>query len=555
MDQLRSDFFRILTERAIICKRYYDPETGRFMNYEVYNAKGIRRQPDGMLGWGVVQQDVIIAFAYLYRTQGENNPFYQDRETLSMIVKAVAAWQEIMYEDYRMEFLKCNGDMFGPIYMPWSWYAWLETYILLHDDLSADVCATWEKILFAGFESYAKQDPTYIHNIPVWQAMCLHRAGQFFDKPDWIEAGDSLIANACTAQQDDGYWHEGKGPSVGYNMVYMHALGMYYAHGGAVDVLPAIKRGTAFIQACTYPNGAYVDTVDGRRRYHGIELGWLSPLSNACGFPALLATKGGIAHIKAHLSHFSKANATLAHLAAILIALDSGKFDSVDPFNGLENTLLQDCTVVYGSMTFLRKKNCQLTLSAYTGPRVESDFHLDRQAFASVWTEDADLLMGGINSRNQPELSSFVITDATGNILCDMPTDGTVTGNGSVSFDYAGFGRCSIAGTVADDGTISLRYTAALADPTHRWHISLPLRPNFEPTQTRYQVYSNQGKTTVCFRGWEVSFADDYRMMSPVCPHNPYTHDLHCEMDDCILAVQLFPGQDSITVTFTRENV
>jgi len=163
--------------------------------------------------------------------------------------------------------------------------------------------------------------------------------------------------------------------------------------------------------------------------------------------------------------------------------------------------------------------------------------------------------MGGINSKNQPELSSFVITDAEGNLLCDMPTDGTVTGNGCVSFDYAGFGKCSIAGSIADDGTISLRYTAALADPTHHWHVCLPLRPNFEPTQTQYQVRSNQDKTAVCFRGWKVSYTDDYRILSPVCPHNPYTQDMHCEIDDCILAVQLFPKHDSITVTFTRENV
>ena len=44
---------------------------------------------------------------------------------------------------------------------------------------------------------------------------------------------DELIRNACAAQDPDGFWPEHQGPTVGYNIVYLHAFGLYHFHGGS----------------------------------------------------------------------------------------------------------------------------------------------------------------------------------------------------------------------------------------------------------------------------------------------------------------------------------
>ena len=94
--------------------------------------------------------------------------------------------------------------------------------------------------------------------------MSLHRAGVVFNKEEWKSTADKVMKNAIEVQHPDGFWPEHKGPTVSYNYVYAHALGLYRYHGGAVDVLETLKRSLKFHQAFTYPDGSTVETIDGR---------------------------------------------------------------------------------------------------------------------------------------------------------------------------------------------------------------------------------------------------------------------------------------------------
>ena len=550
MEHKIKDFFtKALINAANEQKKHYDPVTGRFMDYVVFDENGNRIEPEPNKGWAITHQDYLLGFAYLYKTPFENNPYYMNPETYDMILKGVQAWRNWQGEDGRMEFIKSNGECWGPIYMPWSWYHWLETYGLMRDDLSDEVRSDWEKGMWPGLESYAKQDPTHIHNIPVWQAMCVHRAGKFFDRQDWCDAGSALIENCCKLQHPDGFWAEHQGPATGYNQVYIHSLALYYVHGGSVDVLPALKRAIQFTKMFTYPNGIGNDTIDGRQHYHPVkkDANW-----STMGIPAYAITKSGLVYLNSLMGVYSQSKASMAYTTSLLLALASHRaIDDVDS-DDLGDTFAPDFTASYGSATVVRKNNNQITLSAYTAPLTESRWGMDRQFFASVWTEDADLLMGSANSKNHIELSTFVIGDQDGKVLSYIPTAGKVVKDGVVSLDYSGYAECTIEGSVCDCGKLKLTYSAKLADPAYCWRVSLPLNPDFEEKTDGYRVCVKNGQNCIEFKGWRVSFTGDYKLYSPIRPFNPYVKNGDCAIENYLLAVNIYPEGDSLEVTFEK---
>ena len=139
--EIRTVLLKSLIESAKNYRQNFDESTGRFMIYPPDLKEGDDLSDKG---WTVRNQDPVLAYAYLYKTPAENNCFYNDPATLEMILKGVQAWRTWQYPDGTMEFIYSNGERWGPIYMPWSWYHWLETYILLYDDLTAAQREDWE---------------------------------------------------------------------------------------------------------------------------------------------------------------------------------------------------------------------------------------------------------------------------------------------------------------------------------------------------------------------------------------------------------------------------
>jgi len=545
---VRDFLFNHLIDGAKKCLNRFNSETGRFLDEFYSSPEGMKLSGDGQ-GWAITNQDVVYAYAYLYKTAGENNPFFNNKDTFALILKSVQAWRDYQYPDMQMEFVKVNGECWGPIYMPWSWYHWLETYILLYADLDEATRTDWERAMMPGFEEFARQDTDFVHNIPVWQAMCLNRAGKFFNRRDWIDAANKLIKNACLAQTPYGYWEEHKGPTAGYHTIYMHALGLYYFHGGEVDVIDAIRRGTAFLQASTYPCGSFVDTHEGRRRYESVHCDTHSPLDNATGAVACVATVAGERYLETHMSHLSNEAPALPHLTAILFADDTKT--PVDSFTGFESFADDELNTVFDKLSILRHNDCQVTLSAYTAPPTENRFGFDRQAFASIWSKNGDLIMGDGNSKNQPEMSTFLISDSAGSPLCYIPTDGRILSDGSLELNYSDFARCRIHRSISDK-RIELSYCAELSDPSYSWRIALPLRPGFVSGNTPYTVSSCNGSTVIEFSGWRISFKNAFSLISPFRPYNSYVRDCRADLESCLLAVHITPAGSEITVIFER---
>ena len=66
---------------------------------------------------------------------------------------------------------------------------------------------------------------------------------QLFDRPEWLRIGTAQILHAVQEQHPHGFWPEGDGPVMGYNLVYTHAIGLDHAFTGDKRVLPADANG------------------------------------------------------------------------------------------------------------------------------------------------------------------------------------------------------------------------------------------------------------------------------------------------------------------------
>ena len=360
--------------------------------------------------------------------------------------------------------------------MPWSMYHWLETYRLLCDILDPKRRSRWEQGLVLAYEGIAQGlETARVHNIPTWNGMALYRAGQVFDRPRWLEQGRRMIDRAVEAQTSLGYWREHGGPTTSYNLVYVHAIGLYYAFSGDERVLTCLERATRFHVHYTYPDGRVVETIDGRVKYHDR----VPDLAHAAFslFPSgrryvrflvenmlklrrerpqphvSVAVTGGVERIVRAEYGLS------ARLASAYVHYRDGAEDAV-PQDDAEYSIHDD-----GHAIIRRASGWFYCLSGIVTPPADNRWGQDRQAFCSVWHERCGLVVGGGNSREQPEWSTFVV--GSGSEVLYLPDWAELhpgDGEDGLRLGYGGQ-RCSLEVRIADGDCLRLRLRGALRSP------------------------------------------------------------------------------------------
>jgi len=390
-----------LTKGVALAKKRFEPKTGRFL------ADGGGGGRGG--GWAVTNQDVIFPLALLYATDARANRLRGKKELLRLASRGGDALRDWQYPDGQFEFIKIDGSRWGPTYMPWSMYHWLEAYALLQDDLDLKRRRRWEKGLRLAFTGSARQQRanTRVHNIPTWHAMALVRAGQIFGVDEWKELGAEKCHAAARHQHADGYWPEGAGPTTSYNRVYIHALGLYYRFTGDEKVLDCLERAIEFHRHFTYPDGTLVETVDGRVKYReGV---------NTTGLPGFGVTpegRGLARFLLERMLESSPRGGLIPHLASAWQHLPD------DPGTAPPQ-VKRSFSALYppkGRRALVRRQGPWFVcLSGYLTPRGEREKYagsrwiMDRAQHVSIWHEKAGLVVGGGNSRNDPDRSSFVV--------------------------------------------------------------------------------------------------------------------------------------------------
>lgn len=506
-------------------RKSFDKKTGRFL------AK------NG--GWATTLQDIIFPLALLYTAPGTK--YHGDREVLKLCRGGGDALRDWQYDDGTFEFIKIDGSRWGPIYQPWTIYHWLEAYALLRDSLGNKRRARWEeglRLSCAGLADHLKTPRA--HNIPTWQGMSLVRAARVFDEPDWGEVGKAQIYFACNNQSSHGFWPEGDGPSTGYNLVYVHALGLHHGFTGDKRVLPALRRAAEFHALFTYPDGTPVETVDGRQRYHTTvsQMGWpgllLSPSGR--GLVRLLAESlrqpgsGGLSpHLAATFQHYCEgAEEPLPHEA-------------------------KSCRRVHRGSALMRREGPWMLCASGYVPRPElrpaisrNRWIMTRANCLSVWHDKLGLLIGGGNSKHDPFFATFELWHDNGlHLEPEKVTFRQVDSCESIRFYYRKLAcelslrpvgakrleiRFALPAATARRAKVQAGFTLRLAPGSQvSWAASGKTRvkgeATLDPLRTvgcSWRPEGQHSKRTLKGEGWRLEMPTESAFAYPAYPFNPY---------------------------------
>jgi hypothetical protein len=553
---IRTTILQMLVEDVPQNLERFEEKTGRFLTGD---------------GWAVTNQDLVYPLALLYRTEHPDNPYYQDERILAYALEGGDAWRDFQYPDGKVEFVKVDGSRWGPIYMPWSMYHWLETYALLRDEMDGGRRRRWEEGLALAYDGIAADlAEGRVHNIPTWNGMATYRAGQIFGQRHWQQAGQAMIEQAVAAQMPGGYWLEHHGPTPAYNYVYVHAIGLYHRFSGDDRVLACLERATDFHIRYTYPDGRTVETIDGRVKYHD------HVTDNA--YAAFSLFPRGRRYVRLLLENMmaSRAGRTEPHLTYIItsgtLKIASAEYGLsprlasayIHYQDGPEAPIPQDeaAHAIHdeGHALLRRRAGWFTCLSGVVTPAVESRWGQDRQSYLSVWHEAAGLVIGGGNAKDQPAFSTFVV--GSGDEQHYLPVAAALhplESADSVSLTY-GEHTCTLQVAVEDAHHLRLTF-AAPAGVAARAQVPLKIRTG-TPLQTATGAEFETGRTPVAITaesaggwvshgGWRISLPAGSTLNWPVSPFNPYAADGAGPLDEAsaVLAVPLQGDPISIEVT------
>ncbi|MBN1492368.1 MAG: hypothetical protein JXA69_20820 [Phycisphaerae bacterium] len=514
-----------------------DPETGRF-------GEGI---------WIVTEQNVLFPLAVAWATKDPTNPYYHSDELLGAIMAGGDALIDDQDASGQWEFRKKDGSTWGKIYMPWTYSRWIRAYALIRDAMPAERRERWVKALRLGFDGIARTSLNHMQNIPAHHAMCLYIAGQVFDEPAWTQQAADFLGKVVAAQDKAGYWSEHMGPVVNYNMVYVDALGTYYAVSGDKSVLPALRRAAVFHLHFTYPNGALVETVDERNPYYARTV-----LPNV-GFSFSPEGRTFVARQLAALGESAALSAD--GMASFLLYGEEGPGVPAKDLDADGDFVLGDRDAV-----IRRRGPWFIVVSAMRCPISGSRWIQDRQNFVSVYHKKAGLILGGGNTKLQPGWSTFTVGDPRGSSLREgdtnpnfnppagllhVPTKAVLITDGDVGVDFEyGEQRCAVGVKILDDDRIEYRVSAA--------------EPGAAPVAAHVTLLPKMGEAVASASGkgltlgdeawaWPAGVAGEWMEHAgvrfdlppaasvrwPVLPHNPYTRDGHAAPGEGRIVIDL----------------
>jgi len=363
----------------------YHPETGRF----------------GTEPWICGDQNVIFPLAVAWSLEDASNPFHHSDEVLAAIAGGGEALVDAQDENGRWRFDKKDGSYWGQIHMPWTYSRWMRAYQLVGDALPNATREKWEQGLLLGYgQIHAMLETAGTHNIPTHHAMGLRIAGEVFDNEAWRERAREFMAKVVARQDPGGFWSEHSGPVVGYNAVYIDALGIYYHHSQDPAVLDALERSARFHASILWPDGSSVSAIDERQIYHG------GVRVSDVGFTQ---TPVGRGFLLAQVRRFAGEERRLMGAdAAASFLTDSGEGQIVMPGDLGEGGIVM---LGDGDALVRRGEQWNWALSGYAAEVSDSRWIQDRQNLVDVFHAELGMVAGGGNTKLQPYWSTFTVGD------------------------------------------------------------------------------------------------------------------------------------------------
>ncbi|MFH1742637.1 MAG: hypothetical protein ABIH23_26835 [bacterium] len=560
-----------------------DPETGRF-------GTGI---------WICTDQNRMFPIAVAYAYKSDNNPYYKDKTLLDVIIKSGDALIDNMDEKGQWEFRKKDGSTWGKIWMPWIYSRWIRSFDLIRDDMPPDRRETWTKALTLGYTGISETQLKKVHNIPTHHAMGLYIAGKALNHPEWCAQASDFMMKVIGEQSEGGYWSENIGPVVGYNFVYLDALGTYYSMSGDQRVLPTLEKGTQFHWHFRYPNGNRVETIDERNPYHeGIDVGnvgftftkagrqylqsqWIKYAVSKMSPESVKSIRDGSQNVYGYQSQL------LAHaykeLPADLIAslLLYGEEEEVASVSSKDDPLFvlreneKDCAAT------MQNNGWFICLSAYTAPIPNSRWIQDRQNLVSIFHDRTDLILGGGNTKLQPAWSNFTVGDMAllqhkeGDTdpdflpkgeLYHVPSQAQLIRGSEFGLDSTyGPEQCSIRVKPINFRTLEYQITSNSASdlPVNAHltlipHLDKPLETKagqkFNLDETSIHLSSEEIGGSISHAGYRIlNLPESTTLHWPALPHNPYRKDGHSTPAEARIEIRIPFDKNHSEYTLTLE--
>lgn len=539
-DELRykEQLLATLVEQVPGILRSFDPETGRF-------GSGI---------WICGDQHAMYPLAAAYATPGEGNQYYKSAELLQVIIKAGDLLIEKADEQGRWIFEKKDGSTWGMIWMPWTYSRWIRTFGLIEDDMPADARRRWAQALELGYSGISKYALGSVHNIPTHHAMGLYAAGTILQRPEWCRQAAEFMHRVVAAQSEGGYWSEGGGPVVRYNLVYVDAVGTYYALSGDEYVLPALEKAAAFHRHFTYPSGYNVETIDGRNPldvlFPSADSQHPLPEAIARGNVGFTFSAAGRAYLEHQWKMLGLDRLDPDLIASLLVYGQEGPIEERPPGDAGETFVLAEGGVDRAAT--VRRGPWFVCLSAYTSPIVDSRWIQDRQNFLSIYHDATGVIVGGGNTKLQPAWSTFTVGDTAllvhkpgdenpvffpAGELYHVPSQATLVLNPEPGLDLVyGPAVCQLRLRVIDAQTLQCRLQATTESPLPvAAHLTLiPRMGQTLQTGAGREVVigsdpvalsAEQVGGQITYGGFRLHVPEAATVHWPALPHNPYRKD------------------------------
>ncbi len=519
-----------------------DRETGRF----------------GSDPWICTDQNVLLPLAAAWAVEHPDNPWYHDADLLDAIGKGGLALVDDQDEKGMWIFRKKDNSTWGQIHMPWTYSRWIRAYHLVGEALPADVRNRWDEGLLLGFKGIRRYMDGGVHNIPCHHAMALYIAGECFGNDEWKAAAKGMMARVIEHQDPGGYWSEHSGPVVGYNRVYVEALGVYYHYSRDEAVLDALGKSAKFHSSVLWPDGSSVSCIDERQIYHA---------TRDLGNVGFTHTPDGRGFLVKQVSDHASAGGGLSAEYAAQMLLHGSSGSGIAPASAADHgrgTIGDDGAVIE------RHKPWQWCLSGYACDPTNNRWIQDRQNLVDVYHDDLGLVVGGGNTKIQPYWSTFTVGDPSllqhvpgdesPNFTPDVdlkwtPDSGRLDLSGEMPRLVLGYGdiECWVRADARPDGSLALTYHAPSGRGVearvpllnHSVKIRNPRGSALYLGEDDLRLAKGSIGEHFTYGGLKVTLPDGARLLWPAWQHNPYTKDGHSSIHAAKLVVAL-PFEDGI---------
>lgn len=507
----------------------------------------------------------LLAAAVLYAKKHPANPGFGDKQQLALALK--------LGDLLANEAEKDQAE--NKQHYEWEIHFWLDAFRLLEKDLGVERRARWQREIekisrwFAGEVAARIDFPRYqgpyirtsTNHLAIF-ASTVYLSGRVLSNKEWETLGARAMHRLAAEEQTaDGYWGEftDNGPATGYNYLTMTCVALYWEHSQDPAALQALRRATTFHKHFTWPDGTPVETINGRNRHWGVSP-WghfgFSHWPDGRGYGEFLAgffTAGGLG------------SKTLGRLAQSALYYHEGPTEKTP----------QELPAFVHQMKVpagIRKTGpWTVCLSGLIDTPIDSQFTLDRQGHLSIFHDKLGLIITGANSRNQPELATFL--EKTKDRVTTIPLSSRLRMNDDrdrLGLGYHTFFAEADLPTPTDE-RLALRFAITETGRGRLQDVKLNLqlclkagetletaKSKVELGEKRIELGPEQIGGWLRHRGWTLRVGRTARLAWPILPFNPYKNGPETDMRHAIgvltVPVQVRPPKEG-TLNWRRGEI